>query len=232
MVLIILADLVQVLFQLDLIQPAGFIHEVDERFATSFHLFPQHLLAGVRVPLKTDLAHGSLGAFIYVENDARGAAFLINWIDAKIYAYIGKSSRLINFDDFLARLFQLLFINSLIEFHFDFFAQPGRFDPFGAGDFDLVHDRPRLNCNDDLDAVAFGLSKNPNISNIASLVQRLDVLLHHFIRIRLANFRTHLSQNAFLAEGRRPGVLHIYGTDHRRPGSRLRRLGTGQYRRK
>ena len=92
----------------------------------------------MRVPLKTNLAHGPLGAFVHRENDARGAAFLIDWIDAKLYAHIGESSPLINFDDFLPCLFQLLFVNGLIESHFDFFAEPGRFDPFGAVDFDLV----------------------------------------------------------------------------------------------
>ena len=38
-VLIVLSDLVQVLFQLNFIKPTCLIHEIDERSATGFHLF-------------------------------------------------------------------------------------------------------------------------------------------------------------------------------------------------
>ena len=38
-VLVVLADLVQVLLQLNFIKATSLIHEIDERSATGFHLF-------------------------------------------------------------------------------------------------------------------------------------------------------------------------------------------------
>ncbi len=38
-VLIVLADFVQILLQLNFIKPTCLIHEIDERSATGFHLF-------------------------------------------------------------------------------------------------------------------------------------------------------------------------------------------------
>src|SRR5262249_2546858 len=151
-VLIVLADLVQVLFQLGLVQPTGFIDEINERFATGFHLLSQHRLASMRVTLETDLAHCASDTFGDSENNPGRAAFLVDGIDTKLDAYVGESPRLINVDDFLTRLFQMLFVNRLIQSYFDFLAQSLRLDPFGAGDFDLAYNRPRLNGNDHLHA--------------------------------------------------------------------------------
>ena len=72
-VLIVLADFVEVLFQLDFIKAACFIHEINERSAFSFHLFAQFPLADVRISLEADLAHRSFGAFVHCEHDARRA---------------------------------------------------------------------------------------------------------------------------------------------------------------
>src|SRR5438045_6243094 len=57
MVLVVLADLVQVLFQLNFIKATSLIHEIDERPPTGFHLFAQCTIADVRVALRADLAY-------------------------------------------------------------------------------------------------------------------------------------------------------------------------------
>ena len=121
-VLVKLADFVQVLFQLDLIKAPGFIQEINERLGARFHLFAQYFFAEVRISLEVDLAHRSFNAFVNCVNHARRAALLVNWIDAKLNADVSESSSLIDFDDLLACFLQLLFINRLVEFQFDFFA--------------------------------------------------------------------------------------------------------------
>jgi hypothetical protein len=136
---------------------------------------------------------------------------------------------LVNFDDFLARFLECLLVNRMIELHFDLFAQSFRFDPFGAGDFDLADNRPRLNGNDHFHAVALRLSKDSNVSNVTGFVQRLDVLLHDFVRIDLANFCAHLRQDAFFADGRGACVLHLHGANDGRSRSRLWRLRPNNY---
>src|SRR5262249_4450049 len=164
----------------------------NERFRCAFHLLSQHRLASMRVTLETDLAHCASDTFGDSENNPGRAAFLVDGIDTKLDAYVGESPRLINVDDFLTRLFQMLFVNRLIQSYFDFLAQSLRLDPFGAGDFDLAYNRPRLNGNDHLHAVAFRLSKDSNVPNVTGFVQRFDILLHDLVCIGLANFRAHL----------------------------------------
>ena len=46
----------------------------------------------------------------------------VNWFYAELHADIREAMRLINFDDFFARFFQILFFDRLIELQFDFFA--------------------------------------------------------------------------------------------------------------
>ena len=92
----------------------------------------------MRVALKPDLAYRASDALGHRENDARCAAFLVDWIHAEFNADVVVSLPLINFDDFLARFLECLLVNRLIELHFDLFAESFRFDPFGAVDFDLT----------------------------------------------------------------------------------------------
>ena len=231
-VLVKLADFVQVLLQLDLIEAAGFVHEINGRSALRLHLFAQHLFAEVRISLEVNRAHSAFHPFGDGENHARRATFLVNWIDAKLDADVGESSSLIYFDYFLARFLQLLFVNWLVKSQLDFFAQSLRLDPFGSGDFDLAHDRPCLHRHDHLHAIPFRLSKNANVMNGASLVKRLDVLLDHRIGVGLAHPRAHLRQDPFLAHCLRPCVLHVDGTDNGGAGRRLRRLCSGDSRTK
>src|SRR5262245_4450320 len=192
LVLVVLADLVHVLFQLDFIKPAGLIHEIDDGSATGFHLFAQCAVANVLVALELDLAYGPSDALGHCENDTGSAAFLVDWIHAEFNADIVVSVRLINFDHFFTRFLECLLVNGVVKLHFDLFAQSFRFDPFGAGDFDFAHDRPRLNGYDYFHPVALRLSKDANVFNVTGFVQRLDVLLHDFVRIHLANFCAHL----------------------------------------
>src|SRR5690349_18443934 len=70
-VLIILTDLIQVLFQLNFIKPTGLIDEIDERSATSFHLFAQCCSLNMLVALKADLAYCAFDALGHREDDAR-----------------------------------------------------------------------------------------------------------------------------------------------------------------
>src|SRR5262245_583618 len=183
----------------------------------------------MRVTLKPDFAYRASDAFIYRENDTRRAAFLVDWIDAELNTDVVESVSLINFDDFFARLFECLIINRTVELHFDLFAQSFRFDPFGTGDFDLAYYRPRLDGNDHLHAIAFRLSKDSNVSNVTGFVQRLDVLLHDFVRIHLADLYAHLRQNTFFADRCGACVLHLHGADDGRSRRRLWRLRPDNY---
>src|SRR5215471_11361515 len=115
----------------------------------------------MRIPLEPDLDHRAFGSFVNGENNPRSPASLVNWIDTELHAYVGKAVRLINFYDFLARLFQLLFIDRLVESQFDFLAQPLRFDAFGAIDYNLADDRTCLHLDDYFDLVAFRLGEDP-----------------------------------------------------------------------
>src|SRR6266436_7626803 len=90
-VLVKLAEFVHVLFQLDLIQTSGFIHEINWRPAARLHLFAQDFLAEVGVSLEPNLLHRSSDAFIDCENNARCAALFINRINTKLNANVSES---------------------------------------------------------------------------------------------------------------------------------------------
>src|SRR5215211_4451133 len=87
-ILVILADLVHILFQLNFIKPTRLIHEIDHGPAAGFHLFTQRSIANVSVALKPDLAYRAFGALVYRENDTRSAAFFVDWIYAELNADI------------------------------------------------------------------------------------------------------------------------------------------------
>ena len=90
------------------------------------------------VALKPDLAYRASDALGHRENDARCAAFLVDWIHTVLNANVVVSLALINFDDFLTRFLECLLIHRLIEPHFYLFAESLRFDPLCAVDFDLA----------------------------------------------------------------------------------------------
>ena len=148
MVLIKFADFVQILLQLHFIQAAGFIQESNGGPAARLHLFAQHLCAKMRVSFEINSAHRASDSFIDSVNYARCPAFLVDWIYSKLNADVSEAAPLINFYDFLPGFFQLLFVDRLVQFQFDFFAQSLCFHAFGAVDYDLAKDRTRLHSND------------------------------------------------------------------------------------
>src|SRR5262249_14568719 len=162
-VLVPLADAVQILLQLRLVQPAGLINKRNDRFALRFHLLAQPPVAEMRVPLETDLAYRPFRALVDGENDACSSALLVDYIHPKLHANIGKAVSLVNFDDLLPRFLQLLFVYRLVESQLDFFSQLLRFDALSSLDYDLVHDRAGLHWNDHFYAVTFGLGEDANI---------------------------------------------------------------------
>ena len=92
----------------------------------------------MRVAFEINLAHCTFDAFSHSENDPRCSAFLVDWIHSKFNADVIESVPLIDFDDFLPRFLECLFVNRLVQSHFDFFAQSFWFHPFCTVDFDLA----------------------------------------------------------------------------------------------
>ena len=77
-ILVKLAQAVQVLLQLRLVESAGLINKGDDRFALGFHFLAQPPVAEVRVPLETDLFHRAFRSFVHGENHPRRPTPLIN----------------------------------------------------------------------------------------------------------------------------------------------------------
>ena len=159
-VLIPFADAIQILLQLGLIEPTGFIKERNDCFAFRFHLLTQPPVAEMRVALEPDLGYRAFGPFVNGENNPRSPAPLVNWIDTELHVYISEAVRLIHFYDLLARFLQLLFIDRMVESQFDFLAQSLRFNAFSSIDYNLAHDRTRLHLDDHFDAIAFRLGED------------------------------------------------------------------------
>ena len=134
--------------QLHLIKAAGFIEEINGSPAARLHLFAQQLCAKMRISLEINSAHGASDSFVDSVNNARCPALLVDWIYSKLNADVREAAPLINFDDFLPRFFQLLFVDRLVQFQFDFFAQSLCFHAFGTVDYDLAKDRTRLHSDD------------------------------------------------------------------------------------
>src|SRR5206468_9145691 len=163
----------------------------------------------MRISLEINSAHGASDSFVDSVNNARCPALLIDWIYSKLNADVSEAAPLINFDDFLPGFFQLLFVNRLVQFQFDFFAQSLCFHAFGTVDYDLAQDRTRLHGNDYLQSIALRLSKNPNVLNRAGLVESRDILLNHFVGIRLTHPGPHLSENSFPAHSTGACEFHV-----------------------
>ena len=138
--------------------------------------------------------------------------------------------RLINFDDFLARLFQILFSDRVVEFQFDFFAQFLRADPSGSLDYDFSRNRTRLHLDDYLHAVAFWRTEDANILDGAALVKRLHILFHGYVVIWLAHLCPHICQNPLFTDGGGPCVLYFDRPDDGTRRRLLRNLRPGRWR--
>ena len=106
-VLVKLANAVEVLLQLRLVEPAGFVEERDQRLRLRFHLMAQRAIAEVGVALEDDLAHRALLAFVdRVNSPGRAAAFIRHELQLDVNA--GKALALIKIDDVLAAFLELL----------------------------------------------------------------------------------------------------------------------------
>ena len=223
MVLVKLAQAVQVLLQLRLVESAGFINKGDDGFALGFHLLAQPPVAEVRVPLETNLFHRAFRSFVHSENHPRRPTLLINWFHTELHADIREAVGLINFDDFFAPFFQVLFSDRVVEFQFDFFAQFLRADPSGSFDYDFSRIQMRLHLDDYLDAVAFWRTEDAKILDRAALVKRFHILLHGYVVIWLAHLCPHICQKPLFTHGGGPCVLYFDRPDD---GTRRRLLGS------
>src|SRR5262249_17884093 len=147
------------------------IHEINNGPAARFHLFAQRLSADMLVSLELNLAYCASRSFGDGVNNASRSALQVDWIYSKLNADVVVAASLIDFDDFLATFFQLLFVNRVVEFQLDFFAQPLRFHSLSSIDYDLAQDRTRLHGYNHLHSIALRLGKNADILNRASLVK-------------------------------------------------------------
>ena len=135
----------------------------------------------MRVSFKLNPADCASCSFGNGVNNTGRSAFLIDWIDSKLNADIIVAASLIDLDDLLARVFQLLFVNGLVEPQFDFFAQPLRFHTLGSIDHDFAQNRTRLHGHDHLHSISLGLGKNADVLNRAGLVKCRDIVLDYLI---------------------------------------------------
>ena len=110
MILVKLADLLDVFLQLGFIQTTRFIENGNDRFTFRLHLFPQRLIGKMRVAFKKDPTDRPFYSFIDVVNDARSAAGGINRLNVKLHIDVVEPVRPINVDDLFPALFQILFL--------------------------------------------------------------------------------------------------------------------------
>ena len=214
-VLVPFPDGVDVLLQLRLIEPAGFVDERIKRLALGLHLLAQNAIAELRVPFETDGADRALRALANRENHARRAACFVG-IDPVFDVNIGEALPLISLDDFLARLLQFILAQRTVDLERDRFSQFLGADPLGALDLDLVHERASLEHHHHLHALAFRLSKDADVLHLAGFVERLDVLFDQRFGIGLAGLGANLREHFFFRDRLRPDVLHFdRGNDRR-----------------
>src|SRR5215472_13609022 len=98
MVLVKLADCIQILLQLRFVQSSRFINKGDNRFALRFHRLAQPPVAEMRVPFEKDLFHRAFRTLVDSKNNSSSPALLINGIDPELDADVGEAVRLINLD--------------------------------------------------------------------------------------------------------------------------------------
>ena len=106
-VLVKLADAVEVLLQLRLVEPPGFVEEGDRGLRLRLHLMAQGAIAEVGVALEDDLADRALLAFVDRVNCASGAAALVRH-QLQFYVNAREAFALIKIDDVLASVLEFL----------------------------------------------------------------------------------------------------------------------------
>ena len=135
--------------------------------------------------------------------------------------------RAINIQDLFPAFLQILLAGRRIQFHAQVFAQPLWAYLRRAIDLNLIQHRPRLDGDDDFDAIAFGLAKNSHVLKLAGAIKRADIFFGYDIVVRPSYLRSHLRQHPRTADRGRSGVLHVNRMNDRRTltrgiGRRLR----------
>ena len=207
-VLVKLADAVEILLQLRLIQPAGLVEEGDGRYRLGLHLVPQDAIAEFGVALEHNRADRASFAFVDRVNRAgRAAAFIRH--ELQLHVDAGEAFALIKIDDVLAAFLKLFRVRRRWHPKFDLAAHLTGFETRGTVDFDLRYQRPGGKNNLDADTVAGRFAKNADVLDFAGVVKRPDIVFHRRLRIWLADFRAHVGENAVLGNGFGPDVAHF-----------------------
>src|SRR5437588_1534139 len=200
---------IEVLLQLDLVQPSRFVDESDHRLTASLHLLAQDSLAEMLVAFKMNPADRSLHTLVDRVNNARRPTTLVDRLDTEIHCDVGETPALIPVDDLLPRFLQIVLVDRCVESYSDFLAKLLRADAVRTVDNQFAQHLPRLHGHNHFDAVRFRLRKNSHILNHAGLVKAANVVFDRRIGIRLTNCRPDLCENHFLRHRRRTGVLHV-----------------------
>ena len=109
MILVKLANLLDVILQLVFIQATRFIEDRNDRFTFGLHLFPQRLLGKMRIAFETDLLDRPFYSFSDRVNDAGSPAVDIDRLNVKLHIDVVEPARPINVDELFPALFQILF---------------------------------------------------------------------------------------------------------------------------
>ena len=221
LVLVKLAHTIEILLQLGLIEPAGFVEERDEGLGLCLHLAAEDAIAKFHVAFEGNRAHRTLLAFVDGVNCARRApAFIRRYLQLHVDA--GEAFALIKIDDVLAAFLQFLRVARRGDPELDFVAQRPGFEALGAIDLDLGHQRPRGEDDLHMDAVAPWFAKDADVLNLAGIVERADVVFHRRLGIRGADFRPHVGEDAILGHGLGADVANVDRGD----GAAIQSLGT------
>ena len=208
MVLVKLADAVEILLQLRLVQPAGLVEEGDRRYRLGFHLVPQDAIAEFGVALEHNRANRAFFAFVDRVNRAgRAAAFIRH--ELQLHVDAGESFALIKVDDVLAAFLKLFRVRRRWHPELDLAAHLTGFETRGTVDFDLRYQRPGGKNNLDADTIAGRFAKNADVLDLARVIKRPDIVFHRRLRIWLADFRAHIGENTVLGNGFGPDVAHF-----------------------
>ena len=207
-VLVKLADAVEILLQLRLVQPAGLVEERDRRYRLGFHLVPQDAIAEFGVALEHNRADRAFFAFVDRVNRAgRAVAFIRH--ELQLHVDAGESFALIKIDDVLAAFLELFRVRRRWHPELDLAAHLAGFETRGTVDFDLRYQRPGGKNNLDADAVAGRFAKDADVLDLARVIKRPDIVFHRRLGIWLADFRAHIGENTVLGNGFGPDVAHV-----------------------
>ena len=121
-ILVPFPDGIDVLFELGLVEPSGFIDDRIERPALGLHLLAQNAIAELCIPFEKDVADDALLSFVDRVDHAGSSARFIR-LDLEFDVDVGEALRLIGVDDFLPPFLELLFTERGIDLQVDVLAQ-------------------------------------------------------------------------------------------------------------